>query len=79
MCRGGQGGLGTHTGGTFSPRIFRGRALALSPRSTFKPLGGVEVERFFGGGHPSQFSKPCGAAAVLPSFGGRSGVLPKPA
>ena len=32
--------------------FFRERALALSPRSTFKPLGGVEVECFSEGGTP---------------------------
>ena len=52
------GGLGTHyyyyyyyllpTSYYLLPTIFfRERALALSPRSTFKPLGGVEVERVF--------------------------------
>ena len=33
--------------GINAPPFFRERALALSPRSTFKPLGGVEVERVF--------------------------------
>ena len=69
MCRGGQGGLGTHKGGgTPSPRSFRERALALSPRSTFKPLGGVEVERFFRRGAPLpifQALRCCGGAALL--------------
>ena len=54
-------------GGT-PPRFFRERALALSPRSTFKPLGGVEVERFFRRGAPLpifQALRCCGGAALL--------------
>ena len=45
-------------GGT--PLFFlRERALALSPRSTFKPLGGVEVERVFRrGDNPPIFKGP---------------------
>ena len=46
-------------GGPPLPAFFRERALALSPRSTFKPLGGVEVERFFSeGGTPPNFPSP---------------------
>ena len=48
--------------------FFRERALALSPRSTFKPLGGVEVERFFSEGGTPPIFWPRGAAAVLLSF-----------
>ena len=69
MCRGGQG-ASAHTGGGGPPlpAFFREKALALSPRSTFKPLGGVEVERFFRRGAPLPFFRPRGAAAVLLSF-----------
>ena len=57
MCREGQE-ASAHTGGGKPPppAFFRERALALSPRSTFKPLGGVKVERFFSeGGTPPIF------------------------
>ena len=55
-------------GGAPSPHILRERALALSPRSTFKPLGGVEVERFFRRGAPLpifQALRCCAGAALL--------------
>ena len=53
--------------GAGAPFFFARELPALSPRSTFKPLGGVEVERFFGGGRPSIFLAPrcCGGAALL--------------
>ena len=75
-----------HEGGG-SPPLFSARELpALSPRSTFKPLGGVKVERFSG---PAVLRRCCplsservaccqspresrGAASVLPFFRGRA-------
>ena len=46
--------------GAGAPLFLFARELpALSPRSTFKPLGGVEVERFFSeGGTPPNFPSP---------------------
>ena len=75
-----------HEGGG-SPPLFSARELpALSPRSTFKPLGGVKVERFSG---PAVLRRCCplsservaccqspresrGAASVLPFFRSRT-------
>ena len=70
-------GPGTHP-------IFRLRAERLRTRlhrSLLFPGGGSALPLFsFGdGGGPLPFLRPCGVAAVLPSFCGRSGVLPKSA
>ena len=91
MCRGGTGASARTTTTYYLlpttyyllPTIFfRERALALSPRSTFKPLGGVKVERLWA---PAVLRRCCplssegvaccqspresrGAASVLPFF-----------
>ena len=76
-----------HMRGAGAPLFFSARERpALSPRSTFKPLGGVKVERFSG---PAVLRRCCplsservaccqspresrGAASVLPFFRGRA-------
>ena len=76
-----------HMRGAGAPLFSSARELpALSPRSTFKPLGGVKVERFSG---PAVLRRCCplsservaccqspresrGAASVLPFFRGRA-------